>query len=46
MIANPKLLAAYNDLKRRDDGSDYDTYTDAKAGFIEHALHGRAGDTS
>jgi GrpB-like predicted nucleotidyltransferase (UPF0157 family) len=35
MIADPELLAAYNALKRRYDGSDYDTYTDAKAEFIQ-----------
>jgi GrpB-like predicted nucleotidyltransferase (UPF0157 family) len=38
MIADPDLLAAYNDLKRRYDGSDYDTYTAAKAEFIERVL--------
>jgi GrpB-like predicted nucleotidyltransferase (UPF0157 family) len=38
MIADPELLAAYNDLKRRFDGSDYDAYTDAKAQFIERVM--------
>jgi GrpB-like predicted nucleotidyltransferase (UPF0157 family) len=42
MIADPELLAAYNDLKRRYDGSDYDTYTRAKARFIERVLPRRA----
>lgn len=43
MIADSYLLAAYNDLKRRHDGSDYDAYTDAKAAFIEHAMRERTG---
>jgi GrpB-like predicted nucleotidyltransferase (UPF0157 family) len=38
MIADPELLAAYNALKRRYDGSDYATYTDAKAAFIARVL--------
>lgn len=38
MIGDPELLAAYNELKRRYDGKDYDTYTDAKGEFIERVL--------
>ena len=42
-MSDPDLLAAYNELKRHHDGSDYDTYTDAKADFIERVMRGRAG---
>ena len=40
MISEPDLLAAYNELKRQYDGSDYDTYTHAKADFIERVMSG------
>lgn len=43
IIADPNLLAAYNELERGHDGSDYDTYTDARAEFIERVMRGRAG---
>jgi GrpB-like predicted nucleotidyltransferase (UPF0157 family) len=41
MIADPALLAAYNELKRRHDGGDYATYTDAKAAFIARVMPSR-----
>ena len=39
---DPALLADYNALKRRLDGSDYETYTAAKSEFIERAMSKRA----
>ena len=42
MTSEPALLASYNELKRRYDGSDYDTYTDAKAEFIERVMGTRS----
>ena len=43
MLDDPELLGAYNDLKRHD-GSDYGTYTDAKAEFIQRVVRAPAGD--
>jgi GrpB-like predicted nucleotidyltransferase (UPF0157 family) len=42
MMGDPELLAAYNELKRRYDGSDLDAYTDAKAAFIERVMRSEA----
>ena len=38
LIGDPAALAAYNALKRRHDGGEYERYTEAKAEFIERAL--------
>jgi GrpB-like predicted nucleotidyltransferase (UPF0157 family) len=40
---DPELLAEYNALKRRLDGSDYELYTREKGEFVERVL---AGDES
>jgi GrpB-like predicted nucleotidyltransferase (UPF0157 family) len=38
LIGDPALLAAYNELKRRLDGCDYEQYTDVKGEFVEAVL--------
>jgi len=38
LIRDPALLAQYNELKRRLDGSDYEHYTERKGKFIERVL--------
>ena len=38
LIRDPALLAAYNELKLRLDGQDYEQYTDAKGEFVEAIL--------
>ena len=44
---DPALLAEYNTLKRRLDGSDYERYTREKGDFIEQAMsRRRAGGLS
>jgi GrpB-like predicted nucleotidyltransferase (UPF0157 family) len=38
LVADPALLAEYNDLKRRLDGEQYGRYTEIKGRFIERVL--------
>jgi GrpB-like predicted nucleotidyltransferase (UPF0157 family) len=38
LINDPELLAEYNALKLRNDGEDYERYTDVKAAFVERVL--------
>jgi GrpB-like predicted nucleotidyltransferase (UPF0157 family) len=43
LIRDPRLLAEYNALKRRQDGEDYQRYTDVKGRFVERVLRELAG---
>ena len=38
LLRDPALLAEYNALKRRHDGTDYKTYTDVKGAFVQRVL--------
>ena len=41
LISDPGLLAEYNALKLRNDGEDYERYTDVKGEFVERVLSRR-----